>query len=836
MNFKVIHGFLICAIWFLLGTSISAQENASVQRIKVLKNDTAQVLINSNPYSQPFGYPDGYISGFTKTNTGNSGDAIYQYVAPIGFTGVQEFVVEYRGAGTPGSWPPLYSTLIFEVQPSIINAAKDVINYTAGTTSVEIFPLANDNTTSTNLNLLDLAQVSGGTAIVTANNSIIFTPTVNTDFTAFIEYIVEDDAGTAALGSISIQSDDVAVMDSLSFSITNDRAFHILLPTPNCVVASGGEALFGLVEINGADLSYMPDAASVGADEITLEDGGATLHIALNVVDPPNQVGAVRDDYLFTTVNTPTSSTTLNFDVFENDLTSIGVFVVDHSPELTHISGGDFSFTPTIYTTGVYEFFYTIYNGFEHQTANIFLSVENHIPDNITAHDLAGIKNTPLILEHHIPINAHSFELISAPNNGTINIGTGPDTLQIDCNEITGNKMIIYTPNNNFTGVDNFELEYKINGQTGPIVKVDLEIYEDTQSALCHCIGPDCVWTGDTNHDGEVYVDDLLPIGFMMGNTGPARNDISYSQWQGQHGTDWGTGLGASKLDLKYIDSDGDGRITSKDADAIAANYDKVHNFVSDPFVGNKEYGLFFVPHQSVVDSGDMACLDILLSNGPDPLVDIHGLSLGINIEPEIVDSASWTIDFMEDSWLTYNASHMHMEVIPQDGRMDVAITRSDAQSSTGAGKIATTCFIVEDDVNGFRGDQKAMAEFIPITTSRAKSMDSKGNTFYIENAKILLPTVQAEDKEKPRPQVREDIIVYPNPTQGILNIHLNGPRDIEDIVVHDLYQRVVLDQKDIRSDRWSFDTSNLAAGLYILNIRTSEGWHAQRFEVFRSR
>ena len=82
----------------------------------------------------------------------------------------------------------------------------------------------------------------------------------------------------------------------------------------------------------------------------------------------------------------------------------------------------------------------------------------------------------------------------------------------------------------------------------------------------------------------------------------------------------------------------------------------------------------------------------------------------------------------------------------------------------------------------------------------------------------------------------RNDIIVFPNPTSGVINIHFNGPRDIEDVVIHDLYSRVIHKQEDIRSDHWSYDTAGLTQGIYILSIRTNDGWITQRFEVFRSR
>jgi hypothetical protein len=86
----------------------------------------------------------------------------------------------------------------------------------------------------------------------------------------------------------------------------------------------------------------------------------------------------------------------------------------------------------------------------------------------------------------------------------------------------------------------------------------------------------DCIWAGDTNFDGIVNMEDLLPIGLCMGEVGIPRQDVNLSaQWYGQYGDDWSP---YAPMDLKHLDTDGDSIITALDTVAINNFYGNTHS------------------------------------------------------------------------------------------------------------------------------------------------------------------------------------------------------------------------------------------------------------------
>lgn len=79
------------------------------------------------------------------------------------------------------------------------------------------------------------------------------------------------------------------------------------------------------------------------------------------------------------------------------------------------------------------------------------------------------------------------------------------------------------------------------------------------------------VWPGDTNNDGFVDVDDIIPIGLYWNEIGNARDKISFV-WQGcNYPADW--------LDYAaFADCNGDGEINISDVAAICLNWNYTHD------------------------------------------------------------------------------------------------------------------------------------------------------------------------------------------------------------------------------------------------------------------
>jgi len=194
--------------------------------------------------------------------------------------------------------------------------------------------------------------------------------------------------------------------------------------------------------------------------------------------------------------------------------------IIDHSDELIYISGV-FVYEADNDFEGVKELFYTVHDGFQSHTSSIDVAV--------TDYQFQTTNGTPLALEYNVPITEFSFKTLREPASGTLEIGAS--TINGVCSNAIGTNMVVYTPRDGFIGDDDFSIEYCSEAGACETVEVRVNVLENAED--CPCIGPDCVWAGDTNRDGVVNVADLLPIGLHYGASGTSRENEG-SEWGAQ--------------------------------------------------------------------------------------------------------------------------------------------------------------------------------------------------------------------------------------------------------------------------------------------------------------
>jgi hypothetical protein len=66
------------------------------------------------------------------------------------------------------------------------------------------------------------------------------------------------------------------------------------------------------------------------------------------------------------------------------------------------------------------------------------------------------------------------------------------------------------------------------------------------------------------------------------------------------------------------------------------------------------------------------------------------------------------------------------------------------------------------------------------------------------------------------------DIIVYPNPTGGILNIE--SSENILDLILYDMNGNRIFQKYSLNTKLFSFNLSSVSRGTYLLQVRTAEG------------
>jgi len=186
----------------------------------------------------------------------------------------------------------------------------------------------------------------------------------------------------------------------------------------------------------------------------------------------------------------------------------------------------------------------------------------------------------------------------------------------------------LYTPFEEYEGMDEFDIQYCVGGRC-TILKTSIDITENPDED-CNCI-EDCVWAGDTNNDGVVNISDILPIGRYLGQGGPERTDDA--AWLGSQTEDW---VGSSKYNVnnKYVDANGDGIVTNEDMSVVLDNYGQNHTYHQYTTLGIKDYPFSMIPRSTNVAVGETMFIDFFIGNESYPVVDLAGISFGINLNP----------------------------------------------------------------------------------------------------------------------------------------------------------------------------------------------------------
>ncbi|HRJ15175.1 MAG TPA: T9SS type A sorting domain-containing protein, partial [Saprospiraceae bacterium] len=80
-----------------------------------------------------------------------------------------------------------------------------------------------------------------------------------------------------------------------------------------------------------------------------------------------------------------------------------------------------------------------------------------------------------------------------------------------------------------------------------------------------------------------------------------------------------------------------------------------------------------------------------------------------------------------------------------------------------------------------------------------------------------------------------EDLLkAWPNPTSDFLNIHLNGGKEFERIVLYNLMGQEVYNSGSMKARNAQIGTSQLANGIYVLSVVTPEGRLNKKIEVIK--
>lgn len=840
---KKLHLLLLFSVfWLSLGT-LSAQQELTVEIVEqdVLMNETYE-FAPIHHYS-PLWYQikivrqaengtaafDPYTSTpiFGVGSTGLEPEPNYvQYTPNPGFTGFDEIVVQYQRKKTTYSSEMVLRVFKLRVVPSYLYAENDYAATDEGQ-SVNIDVLDNDYGNGTNLTVSEITNVNNGTA-VNNGGDITFTPSPGFSGVAHLNYTICDAQGSCDMATVSICVTALtpATYDSIHVTTEKNGEQVILMELDSNYSITTAPTL-GSVD-TFETLTYLPNQNATGTDKIIFTDpiNNRTRVFEIDILD-------VEDDniLLFGEVEfTPQDETIEEIDLLAND--NGGEFLSNFTIvggsgtaaggsvfELPSVGLGVVQYIPPSGFTGIDHFTYKAKAPGTNYTeyATCYIIVSNQNPE-LPVFQITSPKNTPLVLGDHLPFLSYEFSEVSAPDHGEVDFYVGEQTVtSLHGQEFTGNNMLVYDPEVDFTGEDEFEINYCAGGQTSncPLIKIEVEVVDvaNPQSTSL-CAGPACVWPGDSDKNGKVDIRDILPIGLCMGEVGEDRLNGSVD-WYGQYADNW-SGLQGRGLpfNVKHIDTDGNGIVSAADTAAIGQFYGKYNNLAPLPSLPVSSLP-FYIDTDSFIniEPGAVIYAPIHLGNDSIPAFDAYGLTFEIEFDPALFEAVN--VYWNETSWLKYNSPVLSKIVKPFNGKVDAGYTRTSGVTASGYGIIGIAEFIVVDDLS-LRINKK----ITNVTVNRSNLMTSTGECFGLKDNELTFVLSTPEEGESASIVTEEDLVVFPNPAQSNVTVHLNGMhQEMERIALYDVMGKEVFNSGNILAKRQRVDVSSLPVGVYVLKV-----------------
>ncbi|HJW29176.1 MAG TPA: Ig-like domain-containing protein, partial [Saprospiraceae bacterium] len=679
----------------------------------------------------------------------------------IGVTGTTDLIVTYYTLSAP--MHPVTRSYHFVIADEVVTAGKDQFIVDVNGIDIPLDVLANDSATGGPIHIATVAVANSGNATVNANgDGILFTPDQDFAGDTWIQYIACDSSGNCGEGKAHILVRDPNAQDNVTFQkfLLNQEKLEILTPFENFDVAVN-PAHGTLDSINTSSWVYTPNEGFTGNDTISLSLQNLVIRNYVITVYTKNVNIEAKDDRFYVRPGLSVSFNVLNNDLLDFDISS---HTNPTKGVLYEIGNGAFIYTPNTGFRGVDKFTYTtcFSDTVYCETATVLIHVTDLEPDNVFTYKLQTSKDLPLTIDYPIAYTDFSYIVSSEPSHGSLVFNSGVQEIDLPCDTLESYNMLVYTPNAGYTGSDHFEYYYCIEpSNLCYLVKSDVNVIDPPQQEDCACI-VDCVWPGDNDHDGRVDMNDLLTLGYKLGETGTPRTYSDPSEWFGQHPSYWPDGK------AQYLDANGDGTITAGDVDGISDHYYQTHTVVARDVQQRLPYQFSIIPVQFSLDSGDVVILDIALGNSNGPALDLKGTKFSVNVPPWMLDSASVEVNFHQDSWIAEGAPFISLGKVPWDGRIDAGFAKGNGKGSSGFGVIATVVFIIEDDAEGFKTDDGLI--HFPVRLDSGVAMDASGTLYDVDGDETYLTYDTRKDKTDPY-----KLILYPNPASDQVNIFLNG-------------------------------------------------------------
>ncbi|WP_169315650.1 Ig-like domain-containing protein [Haliscomenobacter hydrossis] len=779
------------------------------------------------------------------TVNGSSNTRIYTlvYEPQAGYIGLDTFVYAVRTCITGNSCFKEV-TVAVTVKLSKVDAYPDLYYVPSSATPVKLNVLTNDISNLGGLEIVSVSTINNGTAKITKGDpNIEFQAKAGFSGTAKLIYTVCDKVGSCDQTSVSIFVDrnDRSKPDTVKIFTLKNESAPILIPV-----------VYGLVEqpqsgfFNG-DLDvpvYTPNPGFKGSDYLTFEDGNAKIVAQIEVLDHVRNKFAVDDraDVL--------PGKNVEVDVLQNDGFVYGAGCIDYSqPKYGQVSydsrnKGIFTYKAPTGFIGVDQFTYRSFPpgcGGVAEVATVYVYVSNYEPA-YAKFLMSTAKSTPLVIAYNVPIETYSFNIVAQAKQGKVVFYPGLVNQVISGRLLQGSNLLVYIPNLGYTGPDAFEVTLCMadskDCKNRKSIKVEVDVLDVGHPVLPSCI-EDCVWAGDTNQDGIVDMNDLLPLGLHMGEVGVPRGEVSLEEWYGQHSSNWDNPY-VTNYDLKHLDTDGDSLIMDRDTLAISKFYGNTHSFVPTP-IPFYNYEIKIVSDQEL-EPGKPFEFDLVIGDQKSPVIDLYGFTFALPYNAKLFKPQSFSIALSDDSWLGYNSPVLAMTRDDQKGLLEMAFTRTNKLAVSGYGRIGKGKGVVIDAIEGLEvpDADEEQETIIKFPGGTGTGVSSSGQTFGIRVAPFEFKFKKSNKPSTPnlgRPleQKLPSVRLFPNPASNMVRLDL-GKNDasIQRLQVFNALGQMVYNTLGDGNPYAEIGVSHWSEGMYVAKVFTNKGVYSEKFEVFK--
>ncbi|MES2763033.1 MAG: FG-GAP-like repeat-containing protein [Bacteroidota bacterium] len=313
------------------------------------------------------------------------------------------------------------------------------------------------------------------------------------------------------------------------------------------------------------------------------------------------------------------------------------------------------------------------------------------------------------------------------------------------------------------------------------------------------------VWPGDANSDGTADNIDVLELGLHYTQTGAPRATTSNS-WQSYFANNW-TGTITNGKNLNHSDCNGDGTIDDNDTLAIYNNYGSAHTFkpVQTTTVNPQ---LSIVPDQVMVIKGMWGTASVYLGDVTSPITNINGLAFTVDFDHTMIEPNSIYIEY-QNSFIDAGQNLHFQKPDFSNGKLYTATTHTFSTNVSGYGKIGTLHYQILSTLG--------TDEVLTLGLSHANQSDASGTIVPLTSNTGTLMAIGASVGVK-EILMNGNVLVSPNPTNGILNITLNTVPQNTKIEVYNMVGALVFSETLITKNS-TINIADLSTGMYFIKV-----------------